>query len=744
MPGMAAEPGSGPRDITLVESVVADWGRQLGLRWSVARAVKAAAVLLLLPLGAVIADHAWTGGLPGAVLRSAGIGWAVCGVLVAAGLLLVARRRRPNAIFSGRLLERGLAIRHNALINALALRRARDGGYALDAAARQASRALQRTTEWPSPPATLGARTRLAVVAVAAAWLLYAFLAPKSTWQSLLRFAGFDLAPPTATRIERIRPPPGEVVAAGAALELAFGVSGRRVDQVTLVLHDAAPRSIDLRQRGTHGSAAVWTCILAAHEVARDIPFTCHAGDARLSGVIPVAPRPAVIALRVFLEPPPDRGSPHATDARDLLVWRGTHATFDLQANTALRDPVFVFRGDPAAAAAGDPAAEPATTEARTRMRPDADNPDRARVRMMLDRPGRYRFEFSDQWATPFRDSSWYRVELREPPAATPDTPSEPAAGREAAAASGEGGGSESESGGAGSPPESGNASGSGSGSATAPSAPPSSPAAGENAGHDGDRRGNSGAAGDGSDGDSTGSESGGTNDSRPGAPKGGSAGERGADGRQGADGAAGERDQNGESGPAEPTGGMRDDAPSRPGATGGAGRRDGGDAPNSMPPGESADDRGPVNVNGAGSDGTHDGTAAPLNPNVGRSAAANLQELLLRGEMIPESALLDAGLAPEAARSFAGALRRLNEVARALGVRRAVPAVRVGQGLGDLSRQSGRGLAEDAAPRVGAPQEALQRALERIAPRSAQSVPPELRAVLEAYYRSLAAGRHD
>ncbi|MCK4343285.1 MAG: hypothetical protein KAY37_16345 [Phycisphaerae bacterium] len=130
----------------------------------------------------------------------------------------------------------------------------------------------------------------------------------------------------------------------------------------------------------------------------------------------------------------------------------------------------------------------------------------------------------------------------------------------------------------------------------------------------------------------------------------------------------------------------------------------------------------------------------APLG-STGLAETLDLLELLERGGEVTEDMLIDMGWPAERAAAFVRSLERLHETARKWGgteqLRRQVFDTRVG----DEERQAGRGLSGNV-QRETDPAEAARESLRRIAPPAEQSVPENLRALLEAYYRSLAAHR--
>lgn len=369
-------------------------------RWLLLLAVAAA-----FPLLVVAADHAWPQGLPRPVVRLMARGWAA-GLLGGALLLVaVSAWRRLNPLFAARFLERQAGIRHNALVNALLLRRAPAAQYACAAALAQA--AVEVRTHAPARLSEPGALRMPAAVglAVVLAWALYALVSPKPVWPSLARFFGADRPAPTATWLRQVQPEATQVVHAGEALRFVFAVGGRTVEEVRLELLDPQrpgepPRARYRLHPEPGGPPGHWGVTLAPHEVAGDLRFRCVANDAVLMGVVPVQPEPAAEQVEIRLEPPTYTGWPVRTVTRpELDVLRGTRATFSVRANTLVRDGVFVLaRGD---------------GETRTRMTVDPADPRRLMLSMLLVEGGEYRIEFSDRWGYPLREAPRYPLTVR-------------------------------------------------------------------------------------------------------------------------------------------------------------------------------------------------------------------------------------------------------------------------------------------------------------------------------------------
>lgn len=400
----------------VLAAAVASCAGRLTFRTLATRLVIWLAVGLSAPLLVVWADHTWFGGLPRTALNGALLLWGVglSGALLA--VLLITLARRLNPIFVGRQLERICGIRHNSVVNALLVRRSARLTYAGEAATRQAAEDLA-THEPLETPGTK--RSRVALLALAAAavvWTLYVLLSPKPIGPSLARFFGIDRPAPTATWLQRLRPRSDQIVHAGEALTFEFAVRGQPAEDVHLQILDpsdaaAAPRRTYVSNERVGAEEDIRRFVVPPFEVWDDVHFRCVAADARLEGTIEVKPQPAIEELEAALVPPAYTGWPaHVAAEPDLKVLRGTRATFRMQANTVIRDPLFVV-------ASGG--------ETRTRMRVDPADPQAATLTLLLVESGVYRIEFSDPWGAPQRDPPTHRLEVREdtPPTVEITTP---------------------------------------------------------------------------------------------------------------------------------------------------------------------------------------------------------------------------------------------------------------------------------------------------------------------------------
>lgn len=375
-------------------------------RWRLSWALVGKAVLLvasfalLIPLLAITLDHALPGGLPLQVISATGLMWvsglAVVAVVLAGWWLL----RRLSWAYVARRFERHSGVRHNAVLNAVLLSDNREASFATGAAARQAWIALEQAEPLPAPRRLpLGG---LLLVITLALWLIYMLLQPKPIGPSLARFFGFALPAPTATSVARVSPAPGDVVYAGAPLQLVFDINGRTVESATFVRLEenvAAGAPLPLDAVPTANAPHRWRIQLAPHEVtAGTLAYTIAAGDAVFADTIEVRPEPRLVGVTVEIEPPAYTDLPaRTTTDPELSVWFGTQARFAIESNAAISDPIFVHRG---------------ASEARTRMRTRASEPNVARVAVPLLESGEYRFLFTDDVGRA-AESETFRVTVR-------------------------------------------------------------------------------------------------------------------------------------------------------------------------------------------------------------------------------------------------------------------------------------------------------------------------------------------
>ena len=101
---------------------------------------------------------------------------------------------------------------------------------------------------------------------------------------------------------------------------------------------------------------------------------------------------------------------------------------------------------------------------------------------------------------------------------------------------------------------------------------------------------------------------------------------------------------------------------------------------------------------------------------------------------------LIEMGWSRTKSAAFIKALERVHEAARKSGWPTGLRRIGFEGQLGESAVQRGQGLAGDVATGVDGGQAPRDR-LRQIAPPSEQRVPAHLRALLDAYYRSLAEG---
>lgn len=354
-------------------------------------------------LGLVVADHLRTGGLPTAVLRLAGYGWLVLlggGVLLAAGMSL---RHRLGALYIARELERRTGIPHNTVVNALLIRRS-GASYAADAAAVRAAADLRHYADAETSESPFGGRM-LGVLAglTVAAWVTYALLSPKPIPPSLGRLFGSLEPAPTATRLELVYPGPGEVVHAQQPLKLELRVTGRPADEVVLELCEpdapATARRMTVLTAPADDGNGRWASVqLAPVDVRPGLWLHATANDAVLRQPLPIVAAPQPEALTIVLEPPAyTRQPPRPSPTLDFTALAGTRATFTLQANAPLRNPVLVFAGE---------------RETRTRMRTADETAQTATLALVLTESGHYTVEFADPWDGAYRNAPPHEIEV--------------------------------------------------------------------------------------------------------------------------------------------------------------------------------------------------------------------------------------------------------------------------------------------------------------------------------------------
>jgi hypothetical protein len=124
-----------------------------------------------------------------------------------------------------------------------------------------------------------------------------------------------------------------------------------------------------------------------------------------------------------------------------------------------------------------------------------------------------------------------------------------------------------------------------------------------------------------------------------------------------------------------------------------------------------------------------------------GRSDVMDTLDLLQRAEEISQDDLVELGWPPAKRSAFVRDFERLREAARRAGVLSQLRWWRTRLELGSRAVTPGAGLSEEVSLGV-AGQAPIRDGLEQIAPPAEQRIAPELQALLEAYYRSLAEKR--
>lgn len=380
--------------------------RSLTLRTVAGRLLRIGCLAALWPLGLVVADHL-TGGLPRWAIAGAGLGLLALTIMTACGVSFGAFWRRLHPLHVAFQLEREYGIRHNAVANLVAAERAHIGAYAADAAVAQAARAINQAA-LETRAAGAGARRWMVVLAIALTWVAYAWLSPKPILPSLARMLGFNVAAPTATRIERQSPPDGAVLHVGDEACFAFALRGR-----------AAPRPATFRLKSADGATLLERAIardasaeedvrgltLAPAEVADTLRYEFLAGDAREAGEVVVVPQPRIESWRFEITPPAYTGeSPESSSGPEVRCRRGATVRVTITANCEPHEPVFVFRG---------------AHESRTRMSRSPDRPRQATATFEARASGVYHVELIDEWGYAMPAMAPRRIVVQEDTAPT-------------------------------------------------------------------------------------------------------------------------------------------------------------------------------------------------------------------------------------------------------------------------------------------------------------------------------------
>ena len=375
--GSSAEPplANMLRSQTLRE-VLAYAAYRLALAAVVQRLLLAGAVAVMFPLLVVMADHVLPGGLPRPVIVGMGAFWLLAALSLLVGVPLRTLRRRLSRLYVAQQIERWRQIPHNSMINAVLLQGDQQTGYSRDGAEQQAERVLSASDSHASFRTEPLRGAALLLAAAVGFWFAYAAVTPKPILPSLQRLFGVNRDAPTATTLSLVKPSSEQPAYAGYPLEFRVALRGQPAEAVRLELMPqgdddaAAPLAVDLTRCESSAGAPEFETTLAPHEVVHDLHYRVSAGDATLTGVIPVYPRADVREVWVELQSPEYVDLPDGrSDSLDIQAWTGTRAAFTIVANTDLRNPVFALRG------AG---------EVRTRMVIDAEDPRRARVTLPL------------------------------------------------------------------------------------------------------------------------------------------------------------------------------------------------------------------------------------------------------------------------------------------------------------------------------------------------------------------------
>lgn len=379
----------------------------------------AALVLLVL----VLLDHQVAGGVPRWMLAVLGMTWLLACAVLLVRVVWRAFGKRLSPRFVAQSLEQGTGIRHNALLNAVAIDEVVIRPGLAQAARRQVERVLGDGVELRPPASPVLKRAAVFMVLVSALWAGYAALSSKSVGASVQRLFGAAVAAPTATTIELLSPAENQPVYAGRPLEFVVALRGEHVESATLqvwappqavapvagepiltrALLARSPRAD--QDPGRHDVTAGQTAetdiraaTLAAHEVWDGAPFRIRAGDAVLDGVLVARPAPEIEHVVVELTPPAYLGlEPRAAQSFAFRAWAGTTARFTARANCAIRDPILVFRGD---------------RELRARMRVAEDGRSAAGS-LVLRESGSFWVEFVDEFGTPSVEMPRRTIEVR-------------------------------------------------------------------------------------------------------------------------------------------------------------------------------------------------------------------------------------------------------------------------------------------------------------------------------------------
>lgn len=359
-----------------------------------------ACMLLLM----VALDHSFSAGLSWIALRAAGVVLILAG-LFAVGMVARATLRQVNAHYVARHLEKSRGVAHNAVLNWLFVRENHAIQYAVATGATQAEAELAAPTG-EEFSIRAGRSHWTAVLAVAAAWLLFSIITPKEIAPSLRRLFGSYESAPSATQIFLRAPVPENAVYVGEPLNVEFEIRGRAAGELSFAIVDpkagpdgrALVRHSLIRTVPT-GKPDLRAITLTGNEIAGDLHFRANAGDCELTGIIPVRPTPEVVQYDIEITPPKYLGLPVSNSkSPEIHAYVGSEAAWRISGNSPLHNPVFVFRG---------------ATETRTRMTVNGNEPRLASVTLPLTESGAYWIEFADPWGRNSARGTPHRVVLQ-------------------------------------------------------------------------------------------------------------------------------------------------------------------------------------------------------------------------------------------------------------------------------------------------------------------------------------------
>ena len=237
----------------------------------------------------VIADHRWTGGVPGG-LRIAALATYAAGVavwLVIAGLLPLLRR--ISDLYAARLIERSHPEFYNSLIGALQIAEHTE----LPGSVRMAvERRAAQDVDQVDPARAVSTRRFRQVAGVTGALfallLIYGIVSPKPLWPSLWRAFGSSRAAPTKTLVTDMTPPDGTSVLRGTPVPFGVQLGGilpesaylrfSRDDGLTWL----ESQQLELSRPLNPGNANRWQALKPGPDVQHAMVWQVIAGDARV------------------------------------------------------------------------------------------------------------------------------------------------------------------------------------------------------------------------------------------------------------------------------------------------------------------------------------------------------------------------------------------------------------------------------------------------------------------------------